>query len=310
MLGGAIKRIVELRSGSTYELLTTTREELDLLNTEATQDWISDNRPDAVIHCAAKVGGIMDNMTYPYEYISQNVYIQYNVINSAHRCGVKRLLNIGSTCVYPKLARQPLKETDLMTGRLEQTNEYYAIAKIAGLKLCQAITDQYKRQYLTVMPTNIFGRGDNYDLDSAHVLPALIRKVHEAKIRSTPDYTPPIQVWGSGRARREFIYVDEVADAILYLLKLDWKLIELVAPDAIINVGTSLDMEINEMARQVMAVVGLDTTIVNDRSKPDGMPRKCTDTTRMAELGWTSSMTFTDAVREAYKYYLSENIAR
>ena len=287
MVGSALVR--RLRDGGYDHLLLRTRAELDLLDQRAVAEFMAIERPDYVFVAAAKVGGIQANDTLRADFLYQNLLIESNLIGSAHAAGVERLMFLGSSCIYPRDCPQPIKEEYLLTGPLERTNEPYAVAKIAGLKLCEAFAAQYGRRYMSVMPTNLYGPEDNYDLATSHVLPALIRKAHEAKTRELDE----IVVWGSGTPRREFLYVDDLADACVHLM-------ESGADFPLLNVGTGSDVTIAEVAETVMDVVGYRGRVVYDRSKPDGTPRKLLDVGRLAALGWRARTGLRDGIARAY----------
>ena len=292
MVGSALVR--RLQAGGYTQVLTPGRTELDLMDTAAVQAYLAQHRPAYIFIAAAKVGGIQANNTYRAEFLHTNLTIQNNLIHGAHLAGVQRLMFLGSSCIYPKMAPQPIKEDYLLTGPLEPTNEPYAIAKIAGIKMCEAYNAQYGRQYISVMPTNLYGPNDNYDLNNSHVLPALIRKAHEAKLRGDAHYV----VWGSGTPRREFLYVDDLADACVYLMERGYD-------GPLLNIGTGEDVTIRELAETVMKVVGFEGQIVFDASKPDGTPRKLLDVSRLAALGWQASVALIDGVRAAYEDFLA-----
>ncbi len=296
MVGGALVRRFRQEPG--VDLLLRTRKEVDLGDQPAVDRLIAAEKPDAVIVAAAKVGGIQANATYPAEFLFDNLAIAANTIHSAHRHGVKRLLFLGSSCIYPKLAPQPMPENCLLTGPLEPTNEAYAIAKIAGLKLCQAYRQQYGVMFHSAMPTNLYGPGDNYHLQNSHVLPALIRKFHEAKAAGRPDVT----AWGTGSPKREFLHVDDLADACAFLLQLpeppDW-----------LNVGTGTDVSIRDLTGMVAAATGFQGRIVWDASKPDGTPRKLLDVAKLAALGWRAKISLADGLAATYASFLSEKAA-
>lgn len=287
MVGSAIER--RLRAGGYRQLITRTRGELDLLDQHAVQAFMAEQRPDYVFIAAAKVGGIQANNLQRGEFLYQNLQIQNNLIHGAHLAGVQRLMFLGSSCIYPRDCAQPIREDYLLTGPLETTNEPYAIAKIAGIKLCESYNRQYGRQYVSVMPTNLYGPNDNYDLGTSHVLPALIRKAHEARQRGDSE----LMVWGSGTPRREFLYVDDLADACVFLMERGYD-------GSLLNLGTGEDVTIAELARTVMDVVGFEGRIVFDASKPDGTPRKLLDVGRMAALGWTARTQLRDGIARAY----------
>jgi GDP-L-fucose synthase len=298
MVGSALVR--RLQGGGYTKLLTPRRQELDLMDQAAVYRYLAQHRPGYIFIAAAKVGGIQANNTYRAEFLFQNLSIQNNLIHGAHLAGVQRLMFLGSSCIYPKLAPQPIREDSLLTGLLEPTNEPYAIAKIAGIKMCEAYNAQYGRRYVSVMPTNLYGPNDNYDLASSHVLPALIRKAHEAKLRGDSEYV----VWGSGTPRREFLYVDDLADACLHLVEQGFE-------GPLINVGAGSDLSIQQLAAAVMAVVGFAGRIVYDRDKPDGTPRKLMDSSRLYSTGWKPRVALEEGLRRAYQDFLRrQNIAQ
>nr|WP_274600251.1 GDP-L-fucose synthase [Thiocystis violacea] len=301
MVGSAIVRALEAAGHA--NLLTRTHAELDLTDQLAVDAFFAEQRPTQVYLAAAKVGGIHANDTYPAEFLYQNLLIEANIIHGAWRHGVERLLFLGSSCIYPRLASQPMAEDALLTGLLEPTNEPYAIAKIAGIKLCESYNRQYGADFRSVMPTNLYGPGDNFDLANSHVLPALIRKFHQAKLEGTPTVT----VWGSGTPRREFLHVDDMASACVHVMNLDaetWR--ARVDPRCShLNVGTGVDVTIAELARLVAELVGFDGEIVFDPSKPDGTPRKLLDVARLRELGWAARIDLADGVRQAYQWFLA-----
>lgn len=290
MVGSAIVRRLESEN---CEVLFATRSELDLTDQASTREWMHQQRPDAVILAAAKVGGILANSLSPADFLHENLAIACNVIDAAHRADVNRLLNLGSSCIYPKFADQPIVEEALLTGALEPTNEWYAIAKIAGLKMAEAYRAQYGRDYISAMPTNLYGSGDNYNLESSHVLPALIRKAHEAKMNGGESIT----IWGSGRPLREFLHADDCADACVFLLK-NYSAAQHV------NVGSGSDISINELASLVCEVVGFHGRIEHDLSKPDGTPRKLMSDKRLKEMGWRPSINLRDGIECAYSDFL------
>jgi GDP-L-fucose synthase len=279
-------------------ILHADRSELDLNDQGAVIDWMERYRPDAVFVAAGKVGGIMANSSYPAEFIYENVMIAANTIHAAHLTGVEKLLFLGSSCIYPKFAEQPIREEALLTGMLEPTNEWYAIAKIAGIKLAQAYRKQYGCDFISAMPTNLYGPEDNYDLNSGHVLPALIRKAHDAKAHGTP-----FVLWGSGSPRREFLYVDDCADACVFLMKQ-------YSDAEHVNVGTGEDVSIAELATLVSRIVGYRGTIEKDLSKPDGTPRKLLDVTKLANLGWRAQTRIEDGIASAYEAFLGSEAPR
>ena len=287
MVGSAIVR--RLQAAGYGQLILRTRAELDLLDQQAVHAFLQQQKPDYVFIAAAKVGGIQANNQFRADFIYQNLVVETNLIHGAHLADVQKLLFLGSSCIYPRDCPQPIKEEYLLTGPLEATNEPYAIAKIAGVKLCESYQRQYGRQYVSAMPTNLYGPNDNYDLNNSHVLPALLRKAHEAKARGDAEYV----VWGSGTPRREFLYVDDLADACVHLMERDYD-------GPLVNVGTGQDVTIRELAETVMHVVGFDGRIVYDSSKPDGTPRKLLDVSRMTTLGWTAQTTLREGIERAY----------
>ena len=287
MVGSALVR--RLRAGGYDNLVLRTRAELDLLDQRAVLEMLEREKPDFVFIAAAKVGGIQANNQLRADFIYQNLQLEANLIHGAHRAGVQRLMFLGSSCIYPRDCPQPIREEYLLTGPLEPTNEPYAIAKIAGIKLCEAYNAQYGRQYVSVMPTNLYGPNDNYDLATSHVLPALIRKAHEARLRGDREYV----VWGSGEPRREFLYVDDLADACVHLMTRGYD-------GPLVNIGTGTDVTIRELAQAVMEVVGFAGEIVFDRSKPDGTPRKLLDVSRARALGWEARVPLREGIAQAY----------
>jgi GDP-L-fucose synthase len=291
LVGSAIVRRL-LKDGYS-NLVTRTSKELDLREQAAVREFFASEKPDYVFLAAARVGGILANSTWPADFIYQNLMIEANVIESARLHGVEKLLCLGSTCIYPKMAPQPLKEEYLLTGPLEETNEWYAVAKIAGIKLCQAYQRQYGCKFISAMPTNLYGPGDNFDLESSHVMPALIRKFHEAKAGNLPTVT----VWGSGKPMREFLHVDDCADACLFLMNS-------YEGEGIVNIGVGEDITIARLAEIVGDAVGYEGKIVYDSSKPDGTPRKLVDVSRINGLGWYASTGLEDGVRSTYRWYL------
>jgi GDP-L-fucose synthase len=300
MVGAALVRALE-RAGRT-DILTRGHRELDLTDQGAVEAFFAEHRPAQVYLAAAKVGGIHANDSYPAEFIHQNLMIEANVIHAAHRHGTERLLFLGSSCIYPRLAAQPMAEDALLTGPLEPTNEPYAIAKIAGIKLCESYNRQYGTDFRSVMPTNLYGPGDNFDLANSHVLPALIRKFHQAK----EDGSPAVEVWGSGTPRREFLHVDDMAAACLHVMDLDAETYRAqVDPRCShLNVGTGVDVTIAELARAVAEVVGFEGAIRFDPSKPDGAPRKLLDVSRLRRLGWQASIGLQDGLSQTYQWFL------
>jgi GDP-L-fucose synthase len=290
MVGSAISR--RLQKDGFTNLLQKTSAELDLKDQPAVRDFFEKERPDYVFLAAAKVGGILANNIYRAEFLYDNLMIQNNTIDAAYRSGVKKLMFLGSSCIYPKLAPQPLKEDYLLTGELEPTNEPYAIAKIAGIKMADAYRSQYGCNFISVMPTNLYGPNDNYDLNNSHVLPALIRKFHEAKQNGDPE----VILWGSGKPRREFLHADDLADACFFLM-------EQFDEAGFVNIGTGEDLEIRDLANLVRNIVGYTGEIKNDLSKPDGTPRKLMDVGKLHKLGWTASISLEDGIRRVYEEF-------
>jgi len=293
MVGGALVRRFQRVVGVT--LVTRTRKELDLSNQAAVQAFYAEERPDAVIVAAGKVGGIHANSTYPAEFIYENLAIATNCIHTAYLVGVKRLLFLGSSCIYPQLAPQPIREDSLLSSALEPTNEAYAIAKIAGVKMAEYYRKQYGVIYHSAMPTNLYGPGDNYHPQNSHVMPALIRRFHEAKAANQSE----VMAWGTGSPKREFLHVDDLADACAFLLQLD-------DPPDLVNVGYGTDITIRELVELVAEVVGYAGTIVWDESKPDGTPRKLLDTSRLNQLGWRRRISLREGLEQTYQAFLSE----
>jgi GDP-L-fucose synthase len=291
MVGSAIMR--RLRSAGFEHIVTRTSAELDLRNQQAVADFFAEEKPQYVFLAAAKVGGIHANNTYRGEFLYDNLMIQNNVIHQAYLNGATKLLFLGSSCIYPKMAPQPLKEEYLLTGPLEPTNEPYAIAKIAGIKLCDAYRAQYGCNFISVMPTNLYGPNDNYDLNNSHVLPALIRKFHEAKLSGAPS----VKMWGTGKPRREFLHADDLADACFYLM-------QHYDEAGLVNIGTGEDIEIGELARLVQRVVGYQGEIIHDLSKPDGTPRKLMDVSKLHSFGWKHRIELEDGIRAVYADYV------
>ena len=301
LLGSAVVRHLEAR-GYTNLLVRTSRI-LDLRCQPAVSDFFLAEQPEFVILAAARVGGIVANDSYPADFMLDNLLIQTNVIRAAWQAGVKRLIFIGSTCIYPREAPQPLREEYLLTGPLEKTNEWYAVAKIAGVKLCQALRKQFGCDFLSVMPTNLYGPADNFDLETSHVLPALLRKFHEAKEAGNR----PVTLWGTGTPRREFLYVDDLADACRFVLEEPEDRLLYAAPDGLLNVGIGADIAIRELAEIIQRVVESDCPILYDRSKPDGTPRKLVDVARLSSLGWKASTSLFDGITKTYDWYTSKS---
>src|SRR5258707_629314 len=288
MVGSAIVRRL---AGEGCEILTVSRNQIDLRRQQPVEDWMQAERPDVVIVAAATVGGILANSSRPADFIYDNLAIEANLIHAAHELGVAKLLFLGSSCIYPKLAPQPMKEDALLTGPLEPTNEWYAIAKIAGIKLCQAYRKQHGADFISAMPTNLYGPGDNYDLASSHVVPALMRKIDEARAKGASQ----VEIWGSGTPKREFLYVEDMADACVFLLK------HYNGSDHV-NIGTGVDLTIRELAETIARVVGYRGEFIYDRSKPDGTPRKLMDVSMLTALGWRASTSLESGLKQSYDW--------
>lgn len=291
LVGGAIVRALQQRGYT--NIITRSRTETDLENQGAVFKLFLEEKPEYVFMAAAKVGGILANNTYPVDFIRSNLMVQNNIIDASHFSGVTKLLFLGSSCIYPKMSPQPIKEEYLLTGALEPTNEWYAIAKIAGIKMCQAYHRQHGMNAISLMPTNLYGPGDNFDLNASHVLPALIRKFHEAKISEAKE----VVMWGTGTPRREFLHVEDLADACVHLMR------EYNSPE-IVNIGTGEDVTIRELADLVKSAVGYEGEIVQDLSKPDGTPRKLLDVSKLHGLGWKHKIELVDGVRTTYQWFL------
>jgi GDP-L-fucose synthase len=296
LVGSAICR--RLREQGFTNLVVRTRRELDLCDARAVQSFFAEERPEFVFLAAAKVGGILANSTYPADFLRENLAVQNNVIDTAYQYGVKKLQFLGSSCIYPKFAPQPIREEYLLNGPLEPTNEWYAIAKIAGIKLAQAYRKQYGFHAISLMPTNLYGPEDNFDLQSSHVLPALLRKFHEAKV----NHKSEVVIWGTGAARREFLHVDDMADAAVFLM------LHYDEPE-IVNVGSGEDISIRVLAEVIQRVTDFDGRLVFDRSKPDGTPRKLLDVSKLDALGWKARTELEDGIRSTYEWYLSQHPA-
>jgi GDP-L-fucose synthase len=296
MVGGAVARQLA-RENST--VLTVGRDRVDLRDPTAVKAWMGAEKPQAVVLAAARVGGIVANDSWPADFLYDNLAIQNAIIHGAFETGVEKLLFLGSSCIYPKFAPQPITEDALLTGPLEPTNEWYAIAKIAGIKLCQAYRRQHGRDFISAMPTNLYGPGDNFDLVSSHVIPALIRKAHEAKAARAPAMT----LWGTGTPRREFLHVDDCASALIFLLKT-------YSGDGHINVGSGTDVTIEELAHLVMRVVGFEGALAHDTGKPDGTPRKLMSNARLAAMGWSPSINLEDGLASTYRWFLEQEQVR
>ncbi len=290
LVGSAVVRALHARGFR--NVIVRTHHELDLTEQQAVREFFDAERPEAVVMAAARVGGIFANSSKPAAFIRDNLMMQDNVIDAAHRAGVAKFVFLGSSCIYPKLAPQPIKEDYLLTGPLEPTNEWYAVAKIAGLKMCQAYRREYDFNAISLMPTNLYGPGDNFDRENSHVLPALIRRFHEAKQRGDGAVT----VWGTGTPRREFLHVDDMADAVLYLL-------EHYDAEPIVNIGWGKDVTIRELAELVMSAVGYEGELRFDTSKPDGTPRKLLDTQRLTELGWQPKISLKSGISQTYRWF-------
>jgi GDP-L-fucose synthase len=290
MVGSAIVRRLAFEG---CDIVTASRDELDLTRQDQVEAWMEEKRPDAVFLAAAKVGGILANDTYPADFLYDNLILEANIIRAAHVVGVEKLMFLGSSCIYPKFADQPIVEESLLTGPLEPTNEWYAIAKIAGIKLCQAYRKQHGADFISAMPTNLYGPGDNFDLKSSHVMPALIRKAHEAKVAQLPEIT----VWGTGTPRREFLHVDDCADACVHLMKT-------YSDESHVNVGSGEDVTILDLTRLVCRIVGFEGGIVHDLDKPDGTPRKLMSADKIRGLGWAPQIGLEDGIRSAYEAFL------
>jgi len=303
MVGSAVKR--QLENLGYTNLIFRSSKQLDLINQAATENFFARERPEVVILSAGKVGGIQANDTYRAEFIYNNLMIEANVINASHKYGVNKLIFLGSSCIYPKLAAQPIREEELLTGYLEPTNEPYAIAKIAGIKLCENYYRQYGSNFFSVMPTNLYGIRDNFDLHTSHVVPALIRKFHEGKLNNSPE----VVLWGTGKALREFLYVDDLAEAVVYLME-NADAQDFYSQDiSHINIGTGEDIEIGKLAELIKEIVGYNGKISYDTSKPDGTPRKLLDVSRVNQLGWKHSTTLSEGLRKTYEWFLKEHSA-
>lgn len=292
MVGSAIWRAL-VAKGYT-QLIGMTSADLDLRNQQAVHDFIAKEKPEVIIDAAARVGGILANNNYPYQFIMENMLIQNNLIDSALQTGVEKFIFLGSSCIYPRLAPQPLKEDYLLTGDLEPTNEWYAIAKITGVKACQAIRKQFDKDYVSLMPTNLYGTYDNFDLNTSHVLPAMMRKFHEAKVNNHA----PVTLWGSGTPLREFLFVDDMAEAVVFAL-------ENRLPDYLYNIGTGVDLTIKELAETIQKITGHQGEIIWDATKPDGTPRKLMDISKMHDLGWKHKVDLEQGIQMTYDWFLA-----
>lgn len=294
MVGSAIWRTLTTKGYT--NLIGASSKELDLREQKAVRDYIQKIKPDVIIDAAAKVGGILANNDFPYQFLMENMQIQNNLINEAHLLGVDKFIFLGSSCVYPKLAPQPLKEEYLLTASLEPTNEWYALAKITGIKACQAIRKQFKKDFVSLMPTNLYGTHDNFDLNSSHVLPAMIRKFHEAKQNNNA----AVVLWGTGTPMREFLFVDDMAEAVVFAL-------ENQLPDYLYNVGTGEDLTIKELATIIQEIVGHSGEIIWDDTKPDGTPRKLMDVSKMHNIGWKHQVNLEEGIQKTYSWFLENN---
>jgi len=304
LVGSSITR--ELRERGFENLLTRSHKELDLTNQALVLKFFKTEKPDYVVLAAGKVGGINANHTYPADFIYDNIIIQANIINAAYKYKVKKLLFLGSTCVYPKLAEQPIKEDALLTGALEPTNEPYAIAKISGIKLCESYNVQHSTDFRSVMPTNLYGINDNFHPENSHVIPALMRRFHEAKVNNSPEVT----IWGDGRAMREFLYVDDMAQAAIFVLELDKKKYNSITRSTLshINIGTGSDISILKLAKTMKEIVGYKGDIKFDSSKPNGTLRKLTDPSKLKKMGWTYKVGLSEGLEKTYKWYLNQTL--
>lgn len=297
MVGAAIWRALTAKGYT--NLQGKTSKELDLRNQKEVLNFFETEKPAVVIDAAARVGGILANNDYPYQFLMENLQIQNNLIDTAHKSEVEKFIFLGSSCIYPRLAPQPLKEEYLLTGSLEPTNEWYAIAKIAGVKACEAIRKQFGKDFVSLMPTNLFGSHDNFDLKTSHVLPAMIRKFHEAKINSKlGGHSEPVELWGSGSPMREFLYVDDLADAVCFALKNK-------LPENLYNIGTGKDITIKELAETIQKIVGHTGEIIWDSSKPDGTPRKLMNVDKMKDAGWEYSVDLEEGIQKTYTWFLN-----
>ena len=302
MVGSAIVRQLRARMDSDTQLITRTHKDLDLASQQQVNDFISNEKPDQIYLAAAKVGGIHANNIYPADFIYQNLIIQANIIHAAHQNNIQKLLFLGSSCIYPKNVKQPMKEEVLLTNTLEPTNEPYAIAKIAGIKLCESYNRQYNRDYRSVMPTNLYGPNDNFHPKNSHVIPALIRKFHDAKVENKPF----VEVWGSGKPMREFLHVDDMADASIHIMDIDKKTLESEVDPMLshINIGTGMDITIKDVAQLIKGIVGFNGDIVFNTKMLDGTKRKLLDVSRIKSLGWEHSIALKDGIQETYDWFL------
>ena len=305
MVGSAIVKLLQARLDGDMQLITRTHDELDLINQRQVSDFIAREKPDQIYLAAAKVGGIHANNTYPADFIYQNLMIQANIINAAHQNNIQKLLFLGSSCIYPKDVKQPMPEEALLTNTLEPTNEPYAIAKIAGIKLCESYNRQYGTDYRSVMPTNLYGPNDNFHPKNSHVIPALIRRFHEAKINNKPS----VEIWGSGKPMREFLHVDDMADASIHIMNLDSSVLKDEADPMVshINIGTGKDITIDNIAQAVKEVVGFCGEIIFNTNMPDGTKRKLLDISKIKKLGWEPAVTLKIGLDETYRWFLENN---
>ncbi len=298
MVGSAIWRALEAKGYT--NLIGRSSSELDLRDQRAVQDFFQTEKPDIVIDAAARVGGILANSNYPYQFLMENMQIQNNLIDSSLKANVQKFIFLGSSCIYPKLAPQPLQEDSLLSSDLEPTNEWYAIAKITGVKACEAIRKQFGKDYISLMPTNLYGPFDNFDLNTSHVLPAMLRKIHEAKQTSVHGPQSPVTLWGSGTPMREFLFVDDLADAVVFALENKFE-------DNLYNVGTGVDLTIKNLALLIQKIVGHTGEIIWDSTKPDGTPRKLMDVSKMEQAGWKAKVNLEEGVKRTYSWFL-ENV--
>ena len=305
LVGSAIIRRLKVLGFADSNIITRTHDELDLINQQDVKDFFQSEKIDYVILAAAKVGGIHANNTYPAEFIYENLIVECNVIHEAYQAGVERLLFLGSSCIYPRMAEQPMREDALLTGELEPTNEPYALAKIAGIKLCESYNRQYGTDYRSVMPTNLYGENDNFDLENSHVIPAIMRKVHEAKLRADDS----VEIWGTGKVMREFLHVDDMAEASLFVLGLDKDILSKHIEPMLshINVGTGIDVTIRELAETIVEVVGFKGELKFDTSKPDGAPRKLLNVDRLKDLDWQAKFSLKEGLNDTYQWYLKNS---
>lgn len=303
LVGSAVVRC--LTEAGYDNLITRTHAELDLTSQGAVSAFFEETEPEYVVLAAARVGGILANNRFPVDFLVDNLQIQTNVLQSAAEAGVHRLLFLGSSCIYPKLAPQPLKEEYLLTAPLEPTNQWYAVAKIAGVKMCEAYKNQYGLDFISLMPTNLYGPHDNFDLETSHVLPALLRKFHTAQVNGES----VVEIWGSGKPRREFMYTEDLADACKFVLETETELLDHVAPDTMLNVGVGEDISISELAMMIRKTVGVDCNLTYDADKPDGTPQKLLDVSRMHSLGWKARTSLPEGLRKTYEWYLNSRWA-